>query len=79
VISPGGVLAVIPAVQLIKMGPERAEQLAHVRADESTVHVPIGGQRVKVGAELARRRVTLRLDGHLMHVIRLSTGLGIRY
>jgi transposase InsO family protein len=132
VISPGGVLAVIPAVQRIKMGAARAGQLAHVWADEFTVHVLIGGQlvktvpscldaedlamlkmrgaslagpppaapaparasalpggtvievdravdgdgiadlagqRVKIGAELARRRVTLRLDGHLMHVI----------
>ena len=25
--------------------------------------------RVKIGAELARRRVALRLDGHVMHVI----------
>jgi transposase InsO family protein len=132
VISPSGVLAVIPAVQRIKMGAERAGQLAHVWADEFTVHVLIGGQlvktvpscldaedlatlklrgaspagpppaapspakagalpggtvievdrsvdgngiadlaghRLKVGAELARRRVTLRLDGHLIHVI----------
>lgn len=29
----------------------------------------LAGRRVKIGAELARRRVTLRLDGHLMHVI----------
>jgi len=132
VISPSGVLAVIPAVQRIKMGAQRAGQLAHVWADEFTVHVLIGGQlvktvpscldaedlatlklrgaspagpppaapapakagalpggtvievdratdvngvadlaghRVKIGAELARRRVTLRLDGHLVHVI----------
>ncbi len=132
VISASGVLAVIPAVQRIKLGPERARQLAHVWADEFTVHVLIGGQlvktvpscldaedlatlklrgaspagpppaapaprnaaalpggtvievdrsvdgngvadlaghRVKAGAELARRRVTLRLDGHLVHVI----------
>jgi transposase InsO family protein len=27
------------------------------------------GHRIKVGAELARSRVTLRLDGHLIHVI----------
>jgi transposase InsO family protein len=133
VISPSGVLGVIPAVQRIKMGAERAGQLAHVWADEFTVHVLIGGQlvktvsssldaedlatlkmrgaspagpppaapaprkagalpggmvievdrsvdgngiadlaghRVKIGPELARHRVTLRLDGHLMHVIR---------
>ena len=132
VISPSGVLGVIPAVQRIKLGAGRAGQLAHVWADEFTVHVLIGGQlvktvpssldaedlatlkmrgaspagpppaapspakagalpggtvievdrstdangfadlaghRVKVGAELARRRVTLRLDGHLVHVI----------
>jgi transposase InsO family protein len=132
VISASGVLGVIPAVQRIKMGPERAGQLAHVWADEFTVHVLIGSQlvktvpsclnaedlatlkmrgaspagpppaapspaktgtlpggtvievdrttdadgiadlarqRIKIGAELARRRVTLRLDGHLMHVI----------
>jgi len=132
VISPSGVLAVIPAVQRIKMGAERAGQLAHVWADEFTVHVLIGGQlartvpscldaedlaalkmrgaapagpppaapaprnsgalpggtvievdrsvdgngvadlaghRLKVGPELARRRVTLRLDGHLVHVV----------
>ena len=29
----------------------------------------LGGHRVKIGPELARRRVTLRLDGHLVHVI----------
>ena len=132
VISPSGVLGVIPAVQRIKMGPARAGQLAHVWADEFTVHVLIGGQlvktvpssldaedlatlkmrgatpagpppaapspakagalpggtvievdrnvdtngvadlaghKIKAGAELARRRVTLRLDGHLIHVI----------
>ena len=132
VISPSGVLGVIPAVQRIKMGAERAGQLAHVWADEFTVHVLIGGQlvktvpscldaedlatlkmrgaspagpppaapspakagalpggtvievdrnvdsngvadlaghKIKAGAELARRRVTLRLDGHLVHVI----------
>jgi transposase InsO family protein len=133
VISASGVLGVIPAVQRIKMGAERAGQLAHVWADEFTVHVLIGGQlvktvpsslnaedlatlkmrgaaaagpppagpapanvgalpggtvievdralddsgaadlagrRLKIGAELARCRVTLRLDGHLIHVIR---------
>jgi hypothetical protein len=47
VISPGGVLGVIPAVQRIKMGAGQAGQLAHVWADEFTVHVLIGGQLVK--------------------------------
>jgi len=133
VISPSGVLGVLPAVQRIKMGAAQAGQMAHVWADEFTVHVLIGGQlvktvpsglaaedlatlkmrgaapagpppaapalaragalpggtvieadravdvngiadlaghRLKVGAELARCKVTLRLDGHLIHVIR---------
>ena len=132
VISASGVLGVLPAVQRIKLGPAWAGQLAHVRADEFTVHVLIGGQlvktvpsslsaedlatlkmrgaapagpppaapapakagalpggtvievgrnvdgngvadlgghRLKIGPELAFRRVTLRLDGHLVHVI----------
>ncbi len=132
VISASGVPGVLPAVQRIKMGAERAGQLAHVWADEFSVNVLIGGQpvktvppsldaedlarlkmrgaspagpppaapaparagalpggtvievdravdangvadlgghRLKIGAELASRRVTLRLDGHLVHVI----------
>ena len=132
VISASGVLGVIPAVQRIKLGLARAGQLAHVWADEFSIHVLIGGQlvktvpssldaedlamlkmrgaapagpppaapvparvgalpggtvievdraidgngaadlgghRLKIGPELARRRVTLRLDGHLVHVI----------
>jgi hypothetical protein len=47
VISPGGVLGMIPAVQRIKMGAGQAGQLAHVWADEFIVHVLIGGQLVK--------------------------------
>ena len=133
VISPAGVLSVLPRVQRLKMGPALAGQVARVWADEVTVHVSIGGQlvktvpssldaedlaelrmrgaapagpppampaparaaalpagtvievsrtvdvngnadlagrKVKVGAELARSKVTLRLDGHLLHVIR---------
>ena len=132
VISPAGVLSVLPRVQRLKMGPALAGQAARVWADEVTVHVSIGGQlvktvpssldaedlaelrmrgaapagpppampaparadalpagtvievgravdasgiadlaghKVKVGAELARSKVTLRLDGHLIHVI----------
>ena len=131
-ISPAGVLSVLPRVQRLKMGPALAGQAARVWADEVTVHVTIGGQlvktvpssldaedlaelrmrgaapagpppampaparadalpagtvievdrtvdangtadlaghKVKVGAELARSKVTLRLDGHLIHVI----------
>jgi Integrase core domain len=47
VISASGVLGVIPSVQRIKMGAGRAGQLAHVWADEFTVHVLIGGQLIK--------------------------------
>ena len=131
-ISPAGVLSVLPRVQRLKMGQAMAGQAARVWADEVTVHVSIGGQlvktmpssldaedlaelrmrgaapagpppampaparadalpagtvievdravdasgiadlaghKVKVGAELARSKVTLRLDGHLIHVI----------
>jgi transposase InsO family protein len=132
VISPAGVLSVLPRVQRLKMGQALAGQVARIWADEVTVHVTIGGQlaktvpsslgpedlaelrmrgaapagpppampaparadlpagtvievdravdadgiadlagcKIKVGAELARSKVTLRLDGHLLHVIR---------
>jgi hypothetical protein len=132
VISPAGVLSVLPRVQRLKLGQALAGQAARVWADEVTVHVTIGGRlvktvpsaldaenlaelrmrgaapagpppampaparaaalpagtvieadravdasgnadlagrKVKIGAELARARVTLRLDGHLLHVI----------
>lgn len=32
-------------------------------------YLALAGARTKVGVELARKRVTLRLDGHLVHVI----------
>ena len=65
VISASGVLGVIPAVQRIKMGPARAGQLAHVWADEFTVHVLIGGQLVKtVPSSLnAEDLATLKMRG----------------
>ena len=132
VISPAGVLSVLPRVQRLKLGLALAGQVARVWADEVTVHVTVGGQlvktvpsgldaedlaelrmrgaapagpppatpapsragalpagavievdrivdvngtadlagrRVKIGPELARGKVTLRLDGHLLHVI----------
>ena len=47
VISPAGVLSVLPRVQRLKMGPALAGQAARVWADEVTVHVSIGGQLVK--------------------------------
>jgi len=47
VISASGVLAVIPALQRINMGAARAGQVAHVWADERSVHILIGGHLVK--------------------------------
>ncbi|NBH07718.1 hypothetical protein GTY80_31355 [Amycolatopsis sp. SID8362] len=29
----------------------------------------LAGERTKIGAELARQKVALRLDGHLLHVV----------
>ena len=130
VISPAGVLSVLPRVQRLKMGQALAGQAARVWADEATVHVSAGGRlvtvpsslsaedlaelrmrgaapagpppampaparaalpagtvievsrtvdvngnadlaghKVKIGPELARSKVTLRLDGHLIHVV----------
>ena len=65
VISASGVLGLLPAVQRSKMGAERAGQLAHVRADEFTVHVLIGGQLVKtVPSSLdAEDLATLKMRG----------------
>jgi hypothetical protein len=65
VISASGVLGVLPAVQRIKMGPARAGQLAHVWADEFTVHVLVGGQLVKtVPSSLdAEDLATLKMRG----------------
>jgi len=39
------------------------------RAADGEGITDLAGQRVKLGAELARRRVTLLFDGHIMHVI----------
>jgi hypothetical protein len=47
VISPVGVLAVLPAAQRIKLGTAQAGQLAHAWADEFTGHALIGRQLVK--------------------------------
>jgi hypothetical protein len=65
VISASGVLGVTPAVQRIKLGAGRAGQLAHVWADEFTVHVLIGGHLVKtVPSSLdAEDLATLKMRG----------------
>ena len=62
-------LHVLIGGQLVRTVPSclDAEDLATLKMRGAS---PGLRQRVKVGAELARRRVTLRLDGHLMHVIR---------
>jgi transposase InsO family protein len=132
VIAASGLLAVIPSVQRISLGPKRGGQRAHVWVDEYTVHILIDGElvktvpsnlsaedlrdlsmrgahpagpppatasvaragtlpaatvievdrivdingnaelakhRLRIGGELVRRKVTLRLDGHLIHVV----------
>jgi hypothetical protein len=47
VIAASGLLAVIPSVQRISLGPNRGGQRAHVWVDEYTVHVLIDGELVK--------------------------------
>jgi hypothetical protein len=50
VIAASGLLSVLPRLQRIKMGPARAGQVAHVWADEFSVHVLIDGVVVKTVA-----------------------------
>lgn len=73
VIAASGLLAVIPSVQRISLGPNRGGQRAHVWVDEYTVHILINAElakhRLRIGGELARPKVVLRLDGHLIHVV----------
>ena len=131
-ISASGQLNIIPSVQRIRLGAERAGLRARVWADEHTIHVLVDGERVKtvpsnldaehlhelrlrgarpagpppampavervgdladhqaleveravdangwinlakhrvkIGAELANKRITVRLDGHLLHAV----------
>jgi transposase InsO family protein len=59
-----------PAVAALPGGP--LPPAATVEVDRSVDQngvVDVGGQALKVGTHLAGRRVTLRLDGHLVHVI----------
>jgi Integrase core domain len=56
VISPAGLLAVLPRVQRIRMGQALAGQVARVWADEGTVHVTIAGPLVKTAASASALR-----------------------
>ena len=47
VIAASGLLAVIPSVQRISLGPKRGGQRAHVWVDEYTVHILVDGALVK--------------------------------
>ena len=47
VIAASGLLAVIPSVQRISLGPGRGGQRAHLWVDEYTVHILIDGELVK--------------------------------
>jgi len=132
VVARSGLLNVLPRVQRVRMASAHVEQLAHVWADEHSIHIQIGGELVKtvasnldladlhelrlrgarpagpppattfatrdaalaagsaveidravdssgicqlgaqklaLGSSLANKRVTLRLDGHLVHVL----------
>jgi transposase InsO family protein len=132
VVPPSGQISVLAPVQRARVGADLAGQVAHVWADQHSVHVLIGGKliktvpsnltaddlhqltmrgaqpagpppaaaaarhidelpagavieidrsvdgsgttglgqyRVKIGSELAGRKVLLRLDGHLLHVV----------
>jgi hypothetical protein len=68
--SPAGPPPAAPAPALALAGALPGGTVIEVdRAVDGGGIADLAGQRVKIGAELARRRVTLRLDGHLMHVI----------
>ena len=132
VVARSGLLSVLPRVQRVRMAATHIGQLAHVWADEHSLHIQIGGELVKtvasnlaatdlhelrmrgacpagpppasrsaardaalpagsvveidravdssgtcqlgsqklaLGSALANKRVTLRLDGHLVHVL----------
>lgn len=68
VVAASDRLAVIPSIQKIKLGAAHAGQRAHVRVDECSVHIFVGGQLAKTvravqsrcrrppGAETARSR-----------------------
>jgi hypothetical protein len=50
VIAGTGLLSVLPRVQRVKIGAERAGQLAHIWADEHSVHILIDGTLIKTMA-----------------------------
>jgi len=39
------------------------------RSVDASGNLQLGSHKLRLGANLARRRVTLRLDGHLVHVV----------
>ncbi len=60
IITASGLLSVIPSVQRVRMGADRARQQAHVWVDEYSVHILIDGQWIKT--------VPSNLDAeHLQH------------
>ncbi|MFF7311207.1 hypothetical protein [Streptomyces sp. NPDC008137] len=50
VVAASGVLDVLPRVQRLRLAAEHAGRLAHVWADEHSVHVLIGGEHVRTSA-----------------------------
>ena len=67
-VSPAGPPPAAPAPA--KAGALPGGRVIEVdRAVDGNGVADLVGHRLKVGPELARRRVTLQLDGHLVHVI----------
>ena len=65
VIAASGVLSVLPRVQRVRMSTADAGRLAHVWADEHSIHILLGGQLVKtVASNLAPADLSeLRMRG----------------
>jgi hypothetical protein len=67
---PAGPPPASPSPSRLPSGALPADAVIEVdrKVDDNGI-ADVGGCRLKIGAELARRRVTLRLDGHLVHVV----------
>ena len=50
VVARSGLLSVLPRVQRVRMAATHIGQLAHVWADEHSLHIQIGGELVKTVA-----------------------------
>ncbi|WP_328508316.1 IS481 family transposase [Streptomyces mirabilis] len=65
---PAGPPPAPPAVD--RVGDLPSHQALEVeRTVDPNGWINLAGQRVKIGSELANRRITVRLDGHLLHAV----------